>query len=517
MKKFLVNAFVFAMAISFCNNSPAQDWKKFANKAKEKVKSEVSEGTAPNINSETENSADSEEKKNSGSGMFSGGIEDFLQEKYSVIKSNESNLSTYTLERGECDPQKHNAGAKKLDYAATIAKLKSDGKLLSTDHRYTQVMNYGKEYTDIFTNVLKPLVNKTIENAYSVKAGNQNQAIEYARNAQLIAEAASLILYENAEAKQLKEEADKALNDIGGEYYSKLYISDFHKNNVGKIFYSTKPIIPGKEDPGQFITTASGTDKIYAIAYFNAKIKDLGNTINYHIAVDGNTSYTPEFNPNKSDLEHSYYLVEIIPDPNVAVHQFDPVEFGKILSSLSPRKHEMTFDIVFGYGEKSASGKLNLDWSNANGASIIANSELALKNAKDNKAKNMELPEEFSKPSKSFTDPELTMDKIKAAILNNGDYAENIKQINKIIIGDKFNESEGDWVLFKNDLGIPTHKECNRTIYILFTGNDGWCYFSDVIIFRKDYEGAGTYESARLANFSSSTYYTRIACENIKK
>jgi hypothetical protein len=521
MKKIVVSAFVIAFSLSLCNNSQAQDWKKFANKAKDKVKEEVkseaAESSSSNSNSDQSDSKESDDSGNSGSGVFSGGIEDFLQEKYSTIKANETNLSIYTLERGECDPKKHNAGAKKLDYAATVAKLKADGKLLSTDHRYTDVMKYGKEYADIFNSVLKPLVNKTIEDAYAVKAGNQNQAIEYAHNAQLIAEAASLILYDNADAKQLKEDADKALNAIGGEYYSKLYVSDFHKNNVGKIFFSTKPIIPGKEDPSQFITSASGTDKIYAIVYFNAKIKDLGDQISYDIIIDGNNNNTPQFNPNQSDLEHSYYLVEIIPDANVAVHQFDPVQFGKVLSSLSPRKHVMNFDFIFGYGEKVATGTLNLDWSNADGAAILANSETALKNAKDNKARNMQLPEEFSKPSKAFTDPDLTVEKIKAAIMENADYSENIKQITKVVIGDKFNESQGDWVLFKNELGIPTHKECNRTIYIIFTGKDGWCYFSDVIVFRKDYGGAGTYENTRLASFSSSTYYTRIACENIKK
>jgi hypothetical protein len=69
--------------------------------------------------------------------------------------------------------------------------------------------------------------------------------------------------------------------------------------------------------------------------------------------------------------------------------------------------------------------------------------------------------------------------------------------------------------IFKNDLDIPTHKECNRYIYILFTGKDGWCYFSDPITFKKDYAGAGTYEATRLVGFSSGLY-TRIACENTK-
>jgi hypothetical protein len=520
--------------LGVCNISTAQEWKRLTDKVKD-VKGKVdSNNPVTNLSNKVDevknqgdsnnpvngNSTSSTEStagdENRSSGILSGGIEDFLQEKYSLIKASETNLNLYTLKEGDCDPQKHNAGAKKLDYANTVAKLKSEGKLLSTDRKYGEVMKYGSEYLDIYKEVIKPYVNKTIEEAYSNKKFNQNQAIEMAHNAQLVAEAAMLILYDNADAKQLKADADKALNDIGGEYYSKLYVSDFHKNNVGKILFSTRPIIPGNEDPSQFVTSVSGTDKVYAIAYFNARIKDLDDMISYKISIDGNENTTPQFTPNTSDLEHSYYLVEIIPDPKVAVHQFDPVEFGKVLSTLSPRKHVMDFGFVFGYGENSASGTLNLEWSNADGAAILANSEMALKNAKDNKAKNMQLPDYFYKPSKSFSDPNLTIEKIKAAIMADGDYAENIKQISKIVIGDKYFESGSDWNINKNELGIPTHKSCNRAIYILFTGKDGWCYFSDEIVFRKDYSGAGTYENTRLVGFKSGTY-TRIACENVGK
>lgn len=535
MKKILASIFTFVLCIGLSNPSVGQVWKKLSDKVKKDVQEQVESKTQVGKITDKVNDVKGQLDSNLPAGTLpagassaatdgegqegstiSGGVEGFLQAKYSLIKSSESNLSLYTLKGGDCDPVKHNAGAKKLDYANAVARLKSEGKLLTTDRRYGEVMNYGKEYLSVFNEVIKPFVNKTIEEAYTVKQANQNQAIASARNAQLAAEAASLILFDNGDAKQLLADADKALNDIGGAYYSKLFVSDFHKKNVGKIFFSTRPIVPGKEDPAQFVTSASGTDKIYAIAYFNAKIKDLGNMVNYVINIDGNDNHTPQFTPNESDLEHSYYLIEVVPDPKVAVHQFDPVQFGKVLSSLSPRRHTMNFDFVFGYGEKAASGKLNLEWSNANGAAILANSEEALKNAKDNRARNMALPECFSKPSRSFNDPDLTLEKIKAAILANGDYAENIKQINKIVIGDKLFESAGDWVVRKNELGIPTHKESNREIYILFTGKDGWCYFSDVIIFRKDYSGAGTYEDTRLQGFESGLY-TRIACENVRK
>lgn len=535
MRKVSVSVFILLLFVGLCNVSSAQGWGILKDKLKDAAKSKVESATPVGKITDKVNEVkgavdstvpvesllnkDSESTPTSGNqekGLLSGSIEDFLQAKYQVIKASESNLNLYTLKQGDCDPLKHNEGAKKLDYANAVARLKTDGKMLMTDRRYSEVMNYGKSYLAVYTEVIKPQVNKTIEDAYTAKAGNKNLAIGTARKAQLMAEAAALILFDNEDAKQLLADADKALNDIGGEYYSKLYVSDFHKKNVGKILFSTRPIIPGKEDPSQFVTTVSGTDKVYAIAYFNGKIKDLGEVISYKINIDGNSNQTEQFNPNESDLEHSYYSVEVIPDPKVAVHQFDAVQFARVLSTLSPRRHVMDFELVFGFGQYSVSGKLNLDWSNANGDAILANSETALKNAKDNKARNMKLPEYFFKPSKSFTDPDLTPQKIKAAILANGDYSDNIKQIKKIVIGDKRFESLGDWIIRKNDLGIPTHKECNREIYILFEGKDGWCYFSDRIEFRKDYSGAGSYGETRLVGFDSELY-TKIACENVSK
>lgn len=534
MKKYFVGVFTIILCIGICNISVAQGWRKLADKVKEvkgKVEQNTPVGKLPDsineVKTQVESSIPASNFSTAGyegtsanaeqnSGALSGGIDSFLQAKYSIIKASESNLNLNSLGQGDLDPKKHNEGAKKLDYAKTVAHLNAEGKLLMTDRKYGEVMSYGKSYLKVYADIIKPYTNKAIEEAYAVKSTNKNQAIEIAHNAQLVAEAAALILYDSEDAKQLKADADKALQDIGGEYYSKLYVSDFHKNNIGKILFSTRPITPGKEDATQFVTSVTGTDKLYAIAYFNGKIKDLGDMISYKISIDGNNNQTPQFTPNTSDLENSYYLVEIMPDPNIALHQFDPVQFAKVLSTLSPRKHVMNCELVFGYGEKSASGTISLDWANANGEAILANSQAALQNAKDNKARNMQLPEYFARPSKSFTSTDLTTDKIKAAIMANGDYSENIKQIKKVVIGDKFLESVGDWIVRKNDLGIPTHKESNREIYILFEGNDGWCYFSDKIIFKQDYSGAGTYEETRLEGFRSDLY-TRIACKNSGK
>jgi hypothetical protein len=522
MKKIVVNMVLILLLVMSGGISNAQTLKGLVNKAKDKVKNagnkEVPVNNSSNIssgNSSGNNSQNISSSSTSTENIVAGGIEEFLQEKYILINSNDDDMDIYSLDRGTISPETHLGGAKKLDYAATVAKLKSEGKLLVTDRKYTEVMNYGKKYEEVFQGTLKGIVNNKIEEAYQKKKYNEKEAIEMAKDAFNLAEAASLILYENQEAQQLKADAEKTLNDLGGNYFKNLYTSDFHKKNAGKILFSKTPIVIGKEDPNQFVTTITGTDKLYAVAYLNAKIKDLGQSSTYDLEIDGNNAYLTPFSHNQADLELSYYLIEIIPDPKVALHSYDPLAFGPVLGDLSPRKHTMNLGFVFGYGEKAAIGTLSLDWSNADGAAIKANNELAAKNAQDNWARNLTLPEHFSKPSKSFGDPELSVEKIKAAIMANSEYSQNIKQITKIVIGEKYNESDGDWILFKNDVGIPTHKASNRGIFIIFTGKDGWCYYSKDISFKRSYEGAGTYSKAKLFD-ADSDQYTKIGCEKAK-
>jgi hypothetical protein len=47
----------------------------------------------------------------------------------------------------------------------------------------------------------QPYVNKTIEDAYSIKKSNQTVLSKPLRKAQLVAEAAALILYDNADCQ----------------------------------------------------------------------------------------------------------------------------------------------------------------------------------------------------------------------------------------------------------------------------------------------------------------------------
>jgi len=145
-----------------------------------------------------------------------------------------------------------------------------------------------------------------------------------------------------------------------------------------------------------------------------------------------------------------------------------------------------------------------------------------LSNLKD-KAKNKmglskqtKLPDVFSEPEKSLTDPELTMFKLDSCIMANEDYSNIIQKITKIHIGSKIEAEYGDWRLLKNDGGLPRSKCANREVYIIFKGKDDACYFSSIIYFVKDYTGVGTFDPVRVGSKQKNdVVFTKIACENI--
>lgn len=105
--------------------------------------------------------------------------------------------------------------------------------------------------------------------------------------------------------------------------------------------------------------------------------------------------------------------------------------------------------------------------------------------AKNQKAEK--LPEAFSKPSESFNDPDLSMDKIRAAISKQF-------QVDKIVVG-----PGNDYDVRKNEHGEILSKVTAR--YIIFSYRDnktGKCYYNSCT-FGREYEGGGNYGDLRFS------------------
>jgi hypothetical protein len=79
------------------------------------------------------------------------------------------------------------------------------------------------------------------------------------------------------------------LEDIKAKFYKyldeKVYVSDVHKKNVGKVLLSNKPIIPGKEKEGDFKTEFTENEVIYGIVYYNGLVEA---TCDYAMYIEGN-------------------------------------------------------------------------------------------------------------------------------------------------------------------------------------------------------------------------------------
>lgn len=301
--------------------------------------------------------------------------------------------------------------------------------------------------------------------------------------------------------------------------------SDFHRADVGKILFSKTPIVIGKENPAQFTTQFTANDKIYAVAYLGKSLKQLTGKSKdasgvYMYTVDNepnsNQSGVISFTHNDADLNQSWYSIEIMPDPDKALHGLDAMEWYNAFTRLEPTKHTLKIDFTSEKGNSGdyaaafASGEITIDLTGMNLEVMRANAESASEKAKDNWARNnTTLPDWLSKPSKKFADPELNTANLQAIFQRR--WAAEGRQVLKIITAE--NPPHEEWVLYKNDLGLPKEKVTGGKVGILFKAKDGWCYFIENVYFRRDYTGGGTFGKVI---YHAEGESTKIDCDRVK-
>jgi len=511
MKRFFIYLLVLSYIGTFSQSMYAQDWKNLKDKAKKTVKDNKTT-TNPGNNTNNAGSGTVVKDTEKQQGQADEELKKWFEKKSSVMFDSKYKLSITSLERGEFDIEKQIEGAKLLDYPNMLKTLEEKKAAVAASipgYKVNDAKDYGAKFTNVFINELKPAINSRIEESFKNNGKYDKIASNKMIEAYGLMEVAYLIIPENTDVLALKKDVDMAYDKILKPYYAKVYTSDFHKQNIGKILFSDKPIVIGKENPAQFKAAFGPNDKIYAVAYLNYRYidhKNGGNTAAYKVSIDGNNAGFISFTHNTGDELLSYYLMEIVPDPSTAYHSLDPQEFGKILSGLSPRKH--TLEIGYGgeYNQTLAVGSADLNYEGFDGAAIKANNELAAKNAQSNWIKNIKLPEEFKGAGHKFKDPALSNENMKKICLSS---ISNIQQIYKIVVlGDGTAE---DYHLFKNNLDIPTHMQTKPKVIICYKLKDGSCYYND-IEFRKDYIGGGKYGNPELLE----GYKVKIACENIK-
>ena len=342
----------------------------------------------------------------------------------------------------------------------------------------------------------------------SRNAANPQEKTKMLENARMECEAVLILSPNNTAFKQKLDEINKLLGVADAEA-ARFYTSDFHKENLNSIVWSTQPLQIGKEKEmtGAIKKQFKTGDYIYGTVYLGVLAKDAmeNNTnLRVRIRVDGGTAI---WGGDLSYIElpltaqgKSWFQFALIPDaqwfkdnyaPYMAEENWTLSYFMDELAGSGDINHTITCDLIFPTNKiKDIKSSFSLDLSP--GSADIKT--LAAKLHNDLMA--------------SRTLP-------KAGMNNPAFEQQMLAEANKLGWNDKFLKiiiTSSSWTIHKNEL---TGAILYRSVGAVGTvkGNDGKCYYQE-FGFKQDYTGGG--------NFSSSIRYNsygskrEIGCDKIK-
>lgn len=337
---------------------------------------------------------------------------------------------------------------------------------------------------------------------------NPQIKIQLLEQAKYECEAVLLMSPGNTAFKQKLDEVNKLLGTADGEA-SKFYTSDFHKQNVGKIVWSNKPLVIGKEkDMAANIKTGFKTgEAIFGTMYLGNNLKQLmnGNTMmRIVIRIDGGTAVWG------GDLSYiivpltvqdkSYLQFALLPDeqwfntnyaPYVKEENWTYSYFMDDLAKAGDISHTITCELKFPTNIQSdIKSSLLLDLSDGS----VAIKSLSTK-LHDQLMASRTLP--------------------KAGMSNAALEQQMVAAANNLGWNDKFSKAvitSSSWTIAKNDL---TGAILYRWLHAVCTikGTDGKCYYQE-FSFKQEYTGGGNYSST--VKFNSYGGKREIGCDKIK-
>jgi len=394
--------------------------------------------------------------------------------------------------------------AKKLDYPNTYKTLVQKGNPGSgssgKDYSYwyktlRSFQENGQYKSDNFLQTSIEHADRAYNTAYEAKGKNQQgTAVKYMKEAKQYMEVLILLLPNNPQVQKANKYISAGYEEVYINHMKDVITSDFHEQNVGKVLFSKEPIIIGKEKPEQFVTEFGSSDKVYAVAYFDAKIIELAyykGTAGFRFQV--NDSWKEfEYHIYPEYYEKAYTLIEIMPDPNKSMHISNAMDWFGVLGSLSPREHTIT-NLEFKVSDRTLAtcGNITLKWTGANSQKLKANAELAVKNAEENYSKKRPLPEQFSREVEHFKDPRMNHANIRKLFMAREKNCASIFRVHTDVREDK--NGGDDWEIVTNDYDLPLGKRVNGLISVTFKGKDGHCYYSEYLILHQKYLGGGRY------------------------
>jgi hypothetical protein len=384
--------------------------------------------------------------------------------------------------------------------AASRRAERHSGDLNVSKESVKEIRGFGTKYETFYNETIHNLINEMIENAYSMKDSNANEAVKYAEEAKMLSDAALSLLPGNSKVADLNKDADATLNNVGGEIFAKIYTSDFHKKNAGKIvFFSSTPKIKS-EDESTVKEAYKAGDFVYAMVYLKGSLKDLTKArnkikIQIGIHVDGNEKASHGFVMDWETVKKnkSYLFMEIIPDPATNEHS-GPIKYVKALSQISPRKHEIKVvlkAITGSYLQSLAEGQFSLDCSSGQDklkeyAAQYSNKSLA----------------NYTMPKPKMKDKALVESMI-SALKNEG--WEKGKKVQRVVI------TRDAWEIFRHAItGVILYRKIPAAA--AFKTDDGECKYWN-LSFKQGYDGK-SYGKTVVGGVGS---IVKLSCDNILK
>ena len=157
-------------------------------------------------------------------------------------------------------------------------------------------------------------------------------------------------------------------------------------------------------------------------------------------------------------------------------------------------------------------GAFKFSFNTGDIASMQKNATLVHQTVKTTAFQLHAMPDWWPKTSRTFSDaslsPSALESMIKAELNSSGDVLVKFAVAN--------NSPGTNWIVQKNDLGVPTYQLLAENIYTLYK-REGKCFIGDVSI-AKEYLGGGKYGKpyVRNVNVATSGYGTAIDCSAIK-
>jgi hypothetical protein len=312
----------------------------------------------------------------------------------------------------------------------------------------------------------------------------------------------------NTAFKQKLDEINKLLRVADAEA-AKFYTSEFHKNNLNSIVWSTQPLQIGKEkDMSSLIRNEFKTgDYIFGTVYLGVLTKDaMGATTNLQvrIKVDGGTAI---WGGDLSYIEvpvtaqgNSWFQFALIPDaqwmkdhygPYIAEENWTISYFMDELARSGDINHSITCELGFPTNTiADIKSSFSLDLSG--GSQAIKTMAARLHN---------DMMATRTLPKAGMSNPAMEQQMLAAA--NNLGWNDKFL---KIII------TSSGWTVHKNEL---TGAILYRSVGAVGTikGIDGKCYYQE-FGFKQDYTGGGNYSNT--IKYNSYGGKKEIGCDKLK-